>query len=155
MSELWNLNKVMITGAAGTIGSVLREGLKGKYETLVLSDIAPLGEAAAGEQLFDAIIQLRVPGSGDVMVDISKSQAFGRRRRMHAGNLRDLAKNLLRDLAAGQLYALAQAPEPEPGANRPFTWIRSNIVILQRELLRFFCANGLHEAGERFDKFVR
>ena len=53
MSELWNPKKVLITGAAGTIGSVLREGLKGKYETLALSDIAPLGDAAPGEQLFE------------------------------------------------------------------------------------------------------
>ena len=53
MSELWHPKKVLITGAAGTIGSVLREGLKGKYETLALSDIAPLGEAAPGEQLFE------------------------------------------------------------------------------------------------------
>jgi uronate dehydrogenase len=53
MSELWNPKKVLITGAAGTIGSVLREGLKGKYETLALSDIVPLGAAAPGEEIFE------------------------------------------------------------------------------------------------------
>lgn len=53
MTEPWNPKSVLITGAAGSIGSVLREGLHGKYETLALSDIAPLGEAAPGERLFE------------------------------------------------------------------------------------------------------
>jgi uronate dehydrogenase len=53
MTEAWNPKRVLITGAAGKIGAVLREGLRGKYETLALSDVRPLGEAALGEQLFE------------------------------------------------------------------------------------------------------
>jgi len=53
MAGQWNSKHVLITGAAGNIGSVLREGLRGRYETLALADIAPLGEAAPGEQLFE------------------------------------------------------------------------------------------------------
>lgn len=53
MAGQWNPKHVVITGAAGNIGSVLREGLRGRCETLALADIAPLGEAAPGEQLFE------------------------------------------------------------------------------------------------------
>ena len=37
------MNRILITGAAGKIGSALREGLRGRYPVLRLSDIAPLG----------------------------------------------------------------------------------------------------------------
>lgn len=43
--------RVLITGAAGQIGRALRQGLRGSYALLRLSDIAPLGEAEAGEEL--------------------------------------------------------------------------------------------------------
>ncbi|PYE53512.1 NAD-dependent epimerase/dehydratase family protein [Deinococcus yavapaiensis] len=42
--------KVLITGAAGAIGSTLREGLRGRYETLRLTDNRDLGEAREGEE---------------------------------------------------------------------------------------------------------
>ena len=45
------MDRVLITGAAGHIGSVLRAGLSGVYPVLRLSDIAPLGEAGPGEEL--------------------------------------------------------------------------------------------------------
>ncbi|MBL8386049.1 MAG: NAD(P)-dependent oxidoreductase [Burkholderiales bacterium] len=44
-------NRILITGAAGQIGVALRQGLRGSYALLRLSDIAPLGDAAAGEEL--------------------------------------------------------------------------------------------------------
>jgi uronate dehydrogenase len=44
---------ILITGAAGAIGKVLRAAYGGKY-LLRLSDIAPLGEAAPGEELMNA-----------------------------------------------------------------------------------------------------
>ena len=43
--------RVLITGAAGQIARALRLGLRGSYSLLRLSDIMPLGEAAAGEEL--------------------------------------------------------------------------------------------------------
>ena len=43
--------RILITGAAGQIGVALRAGLKGGYDLLRLSDIAPLGSAAAGEEV--------------------------------------------------------------------------------------------------------
>lgn len=43
--------RILITGAAGQIGVALRNGLHGGYTLLRLSDIAPLGAAAAGEEL--------------------------------------------------------------------------------------------------------
>ncbi len=43
--------RVLITGAAGDIGSRLRRSLAGVYDTLRLSDIAPLGAAGPGEEL--------------------------------------------------------------------------------------------------------
>jgi uronate dehydrogenase len=52
------MTRVLITGAAGHIGKVLRQGLRGRYELLRLSDIAPLGNATApGEEVVQADIQ--------------------------------------------------------------------------------------------------
>jgi uronate dehydrogenase len=43
------IEKVLITGAAGSIGAVLRSGLAGHYQ-LRLSDVAPLGAPGRGEE---------------------------------------------------------------------------------------------------------
>jgi uronate dehydrogenase len=52
------MTRVLITGAAGHIGKVLRQGLRGRYELLRLSDIAPLGNATApGEEVVQADVQ--------------------------------------------------------------------------------------------------
>jgi uronate dehydrogenase len=45
------MRKLLITGAAGALGQVLRRELNGWAETLRLSDIADLGQAAPGEEL--------------------------------------------------------------------------------------------------------
>lgn len=42
--------RVLITGAAGEIGSTLRAGLRGAYPLLRLSDVRPLSEARPGEE---------------------------------------------------------------------------------------------------------
>ena len=59
------MQRVLITGAAGNIGSQMRRLLAGRYPVLRLSDIAPLGEAALGEELdrtdladFDAVLRM-------------------------------------------------------------------------------------------------
>ena len=44
-------NRLLLTGAAGGLGRELRRRLKAYCSTLRLSDIAPLGEAASGEEL--------------------------------------------------------------------------------------------------------
>ncbi|MDP1718531.1 MAG: NAD(P)-dependent oxidoreductase [Burkholderiales bacterium] len=44
------MNRILITGAAGEIGSTLRAGLRGLYPLLRLSDIRPLSAPAAGEE---------------------------------------------------------------------------------------------------------
>lgn len=56
MSEQITARRVLITGAAGVIGSVLRKGFQGRYDVLRLSDIEPLGAAAQGEELVQADI---------------------------------------------------------------------------------------------------
>lgn len=43
--------RLLITGAAGGLGQVVREGLAGYVDTLRLSDIADLGSAAPGEEI--------------------------------------------------------------------------------------------------------
>ena len=48
------MDRVLITGAAGEIGSTLRAGLRGAYHRLRLSDRRPLGEQTAGEELASA-----------------------------------------------------------------------------------------------------
>ncbi len=50
------MNRILITGAAGTIGQVLRQGLRDHYPVIRLSDITPLGEASTGEELVQADI---------------------------------------------------------------------------------------------------
>ena len=45
------INRILITGAAGKIGNTLREGLRGRYALLRLSDIAPLDPAGDGEEI--------------------------------------------------------------------------------------------------------
>jgi uronate dehydrogenase len=46
-----SMNRVLITGAAGTIGRALRESLRGVYPILRLSDRVPLTPAGAGEEV--------------------------------------------------------------------------------------------------------
>jgi len=48
------MNRILITGAAGKIGSTLREGLRGRYPVLRLSDIGQLGPARDGEEIAPA-----------------------------------------------------------------------------------------------------
>jgi uronate dehydrogenase len=47
-------NRVLITGAAGGIGQVLRNGLRGRYGMLRLSDIADMEPAGSGEEVVKA-----------------------------------------------------------------------------------------------------
>ncbi|WP_028998900.1 NAD-dependent epimerase/dehydratase family protein [Azohydromonas australica] len=49
--------RLLLTGAAGGLGRVLRERLARYCDVLRLSDVAPLGEAAAGEELMPAALQ--------------------------------------------------------------------------------------------------
>jgi uronate dehydrogenase len=51
------MERILITGAAGKIGDALRRGLRGSYRLIRLLDIAPLGAAAAGEELIAADIR--------------------------------------------------------------------------------------------------
>jgi uronate dehydrogenase len=46
--------RILITGAAGEIGSTLRAGLRGAYEHLRLSDIRPLAPVEPGEETVQA-----------------------------------------------------------------------------------------------------
>lgn len=51
MTETYKPKRVLITGAAGTVGTVLRAGLRSHYDHLRLTDIEPLGEAEANEEI--------------------------------------------------------------------------------------------------------
>ncbi len=55
------MKRILITGAAGAIGSTLRAGLRGAYPLLRLSDARPLPAPAAGEEC--VIADLRDPGA--------------------------------------------------------------------------------------------
>jgi uronate dehydrogenase len=46
--------RILLTGAAGLIGGVLREGLRGRYALLRLADIAPMAAAQPGEEVVHA-----------------------------------------------------------------------------------------------------
>ncbi len=51
------LDRVLLTGAAGGVGTVLRAGLAGRYPVLRVSDIADMGEARDGEEVVRADIR--------------------------------------------------------------------------------------------------
>jgi uronate dehydrogenase len=51
--------RLLLTGAAGTLGRGLRAGLAAHCSTLRVSDIAPLGEAAAHEELHPCALEDR------------------------------------------------------------------------------------------------
>jgi uronate dehydrogenase len=51
------VDRVLITGAAGTIGRILRQGLHGRVGALRLLDVAPLGAPRPGEELVTADIR--------------------------------------------------------------------------------------------------
>ena len=52
-----SIQRLLLTGAAGNLGRLLRPRLKAYCERLRVSDIAPLGEAAPGEELHPAALQ--------------------------------------------------------------------------------------------------
>jgi uronate dehydrogenase len=67
---------VLLTGAAGRIGSVLREGLHGRVGVLRLLDHQPLGQPAPGEELYQADIAdlaavERAVGGADAVVHLA------------------------------------------------------------------------------------
>ena len=51
------MKRILITGAAGKIGEVLRKGLRGNYSLIRLVDIASLGKAEAGEEIYPTDIR--------------------------------------------------------------------------------------------------
>jgi uronate dehydrogenase len=51
------MRRVLITGAAGTVGRTLREGLRGRFPALRLLDTASLGAAEPTEELVNADIR--------------------------------------------------------------------------------------------------
>lgn len=51
MSKQFAAKRVLITGAAGTVGSVLRDGFRSQYPFLRLTDIVPMGDALLGEEI--------------------------------------------------------------------------------------------------------
>ncbi len=48
------MNRILITGAAGAIGTALRAGLAGAYPLLRLTDVRPVAELAAGQEFVQA-----------------------------------------------------------------------------------------------------
>jgi uronate dehydrogenase len=51
------MTRVLITGAAGHIGKVLRKGLAGRYQLLRVSDVVPIKDAGRGEEAVVADVQ--------------------------------------------------------------------------------------------------
>src|SRR5690349_20194276 len=51
-----DMKRILITGAAGQIGTALRRGLRGSYPLIRLLDVMPLGSPETGEELVSADI---------------------------------------------------------------------------------------------------
>ena len=45
------IRTLLLTGAAGRLGTVLRERLRGRFDLLRLSDVRPMAPAGAGEEV--------------------------------------------------------------------------------------------------------
>src|SRR6266508_2882892 len=60
------MRRVLITGAAGRIGSTLRNGFRGRVSALRLLDTALLGDAQQGEELYAADVR-DLPALTDTM----------------------------------------------------------------------------------------
>jgi uronate dehydrogenase len=54
MQEDGKMERILLTGAAGKIGSWLRQSLRGAYPVVRVTDIEGLGEASSGEEVFHA-----------------------------------------------------------------------------------------------------
>lgn len=61
--------KVLLLGAAGGIGSTIRQGLAGRYALMRLADVVPLDPAGAGEETLTVDL-LNLPGLAAAMTDI-------------------------------------------------------------------------------------
>jgi len=84
--------KVLITGASGRIGSVLREGLRGVYGDLRLTDLRPIADLAPGEtfltaDLTDFDAMLRVVDGIDVIVHLGAVAAEDEWSRILSNNI--------------------------------------------------------------------
>ncbi len=105
------MERVLITGAAGTIGRALREGLRGVYPVLRLSDIAALGAAGPGEEL--------VPADLRDLAQVEAAMA-GVDAVVHLGGVRiGFAPQDNADAFADEVEA-RMAPEDEPKVERAF-----------------------------------
>lgn len=51
------MHGLLITGAGGRLGTILREGLRGRFEVLRLLDVAPLSARQPGEELVTADVR--------------------------------------------------------------------------------------------------
>jgi uronate dehydrogenase len=51
------VRRVLITGAAGTIGTILREGFRGRFDVVRLLDVGALGSAQPGEEIVTADVR--------------------------------------------------------------------------------------------------
>jgi uronate dehydrogenase len=46
-----NSQRILLTGAAGRLGSILRQAFAGRFQLLRLSDVAPMGATGEGEEI--------------------------------------------------------------------------------------------------------
>jgi uronate dehydrogenase len=51
------VHRVLLTGAGGRLGSILRQGLRGRFDVLRLLDVASLGTGQPGEELVAADVR--------------------------------------------------------------------------------------------------
>lgn len=64
------MHRILITGAAGNIGAVLREGLRGRYPVVRVTDRAALGPAQPGEEVVDGLDLADLAGLEAAMKDV-------------------------------------------------------------------------------------
>ncbi|PWQ97061.1 NAD-dependent epimerase/dehydratase family protein [Leucothrix arctica] len=123
------MSRILITGAAGGLGKVLRESLSGWHDTLRLSDISSMGEAQNGEEL----IQCDLGDAVAVMELVKGCDGI-----IHLGgqSLENTFENILNANIRGT-YNVYEAARQQ-GVKR-ILFASSNHVI------------GFHKSGEKLD----
>jgi uronate dehydrogenase len=87
------MNRILITGAAGGLGKLLRQSLAGYAPVLRLSDMADLGEAAPGEEvapcdLADADAVMKLVAGCDYIVHLGGKSIEGTFEEILQSNIR-------------------------------------------------------------------
>ena len=132
MSDDSKSRRVLLTGAAGRIGQTLRQGLRGHYDLLRLSDVAEMQPAGEGEQVMTAdltdpaAVRRSVEGMDAVihLGGISDEDTYEQIRAVNMDGTQHLLEaasqaGVRRVVFASSIHAVGYAPRRSIGMDAP------------------------------------